>query len=137
MDWTCRQDAILRERCHEGVHAVQQAILEECGVEHTVRAIEAHASRVHVSLRRKKQCPQCGAIGVRINRQSRMCLTCTEKAHVAEEEAYNAMLKLEAAGCDGGPEYEEAKRRYAQLRQQNSRLMRVHGLKGKREREAS
>ena len=53
---------------------------------------------------------------------------------MAEEEAFNQLLEAEAAGCDGGPEYEELHRRWAQLRQKNSRLMRKHNLKGKRER---
>ena len=53
---------------------------------------------------------------------------------MAEEEAFNQLLEAEAVGCDGGPEYEELHRRWAQLRQKNSRLMRKHNLKGKRER---
>ena len=80
------------------------------------------------------ECPECHAVGVRVNRQSGLCRRCTEAAHVAEEEAFNQLLEAEAAGCDGGPEYEELHRRWAQLRQKNSRLMRKHGLKGKRER---
>jgi len=59
---------------------------------------------------------------------------CTEAAPVAEEESFNQLLEAETAGCDGGPEYEELHRRWAQLRQKNSRLMRKHNLKGKRER---
>lgn len=126
----------MREHCHEGVHAVQDAIERECGVKRTVRAIEAHASRIRVSLKVKRVCPECGTIGVHINRQSGMCPLCTERGHVAEEEAYNELLRLEAAGCEEGPELEEARRRYAQLRQANSRLSREHGLPGKRQRDS-
>ena len=134
--WTMKQEQLIREHCHEGVVAVHDAILAECGVNRTLRAIEAHASRIRVSLKVQRVCPECGAIGVHINRQSGMCRRCTELAHVAEEEAYNKLLKLEAEGCESGPEIEEAKRRYAQLRQANSRLSRAHGLAGKRERDA-
>ena len=134
--WTVKQESLIREHCHEGVRAIQEAIERECGVRRTLRAIEAHASRIRVSLKVKRVCPECGAIGVHINRQSGMCPLCTERGHVAEEEAYNELLRLEAAGCEGGPELEEARRKYAQLRQANSRLSREHGLPGKRARES-
>ena len=132
--WTVKQEALIREHCHEGVYAVRDAIERECGVKRTIRAIEAHASRIHVSLKVKRVCPECGAIGVHINRQSGMCPICTERGHIAEEQAYNELLQLEAARCESGPELEEAKRKYAQLRQANSRLSREHGLPGKRKR---
>jgi ribosomal protein L37AE/L43A len=132
--WTTAQLDAIRELGHKGVGAVHDAILERYGVEHTHRAIEVQASRIHASLKVLTECPECHALGVRINRQSGMCRRCTEAAHVAEEEAFNQLLEAEAAGCDGGPEYDELHRRWAQLRQKNSRLMRKHGLKGKRER---
>ena len=135
--WTVKQERLIREHCHEGVIAVRDAIERECGVRRSVRAIEAHASRIRVSLKVKRVCPECGAIGVHINRPSGMCPLCTERGHVAEEEAYNELLRLEAAGCEEGPELEEARRKYAQLRQANSRLSREHGLPGKRARESS
>lgn len=134
-DWTIKQESIIREHAHEGVGAVRDAIERECGVTRTVRAIEAHASRIRVSLKVQRACPECGAIGVHINRQSGMCRRCTELGHAAEEEAYNKLLRLEAAGCDEGPEIEEARKRYARLRQANSRLSRQHGLASKRERD--
>ena len=133
--WTLKHEAVIREHCHEGVEAVRAALLAECGVERTVRAIEAHASRIRVSLKVQRVCPECGAIGVHINRQSGMCRRCTELGHAAEEEAYHELLKLEAEGCDSGPEIEEARKRYARLRQANSRLSRAHGLASKRERD--
>lgn len=132
--WTTAQLDTIRELGHKGVGAVHDAILERYGVEHSLHAIEAQASRIHASLKVLDECPECHALGVHINRQSGMCRRCTEAAHVAEEEAYNELLKAEAEGCDSGPEYEDLHRRWAQLRQQNSRLMRKHGLKGKRER---
>lgn len=114
---------------------MREEIRRRYGVERSVRAIEMQASRIHASLRVLSVCPQCGAVGVRLNRQSGMCPRCTEEAHVAEERAFNELLRREAEGCEDGPEIEAARREYARLRQQNSRLMRKFGLKGKRERE--
>lgn len=79
MMWTTRQEEIVREQCHRGSLAVRDAIERECGVRRTVRAVEAHASRMHVSLKVRSECPQCGAIGVRLNRQTGMCPLCTEE----------------------------------------------------------
>lgn len=134
MMWSTGQNDVIRELGHKGVQAVHDAILDRYGVEHTLHAIEVQACRIHVPLKVLNECSECHALGVRINRQSGMCRRCTEAAHVAEEEAFGQLLEAEAAGCDGGPEYDELHRRWAQLRQKNSRLMRKHGLKGKRER---
>lgn len=133
--WTTGQNDVIRELGYEGVRAVHDAILERYGVDHTLHAIESQANRIHASLRVLTECPECHAVGVRINRQSGMCRRCTEAAHVAEEEAFNELLEAEAAGCDAGPEIDELHKRWAQLRQKNSRLRRQHGLPGKRERE--
>lgn len=135
MIWTCRQEEILRELCYKGAAAVRDAIEKECGVRHSVRAVEMHASRIKVSLRVRSECPECRAVGVKLNRQSGLCPRCTEEQHVAEEKAFNELLLLEAQGCEEGPEIEAARKEYARLRQANSRLMRKYGLKGKRERE--
>lgn len=75
--------------------------------------------------------PQCGAVGVRLNRQSGMCPCCTEELHV-EERALNELLRREAEGREEESELEVERCEYAQLRQQNSRLMCKHGFKGKR-----
>lgn len=133
--WTTGQNDVIRELGHRGAVAVREEIRRRYGVERSVRAIEMQASRIHASLRVLSVCPQCGAVGVRLNRQSGMCPRCTEEAHVAEERAFNEILRREAEGCEEGPEIEAARREYARLRQQNSRLMRKFGLKGKRERE--
>lgn len=132
MQWTCRQEEIIREQCFRGAAAVRDAIERECGVSRSVHAVEAHASRIGVSLRRLEECPECHAVGVRINRQSGMCPLCTARAHVAEEEAFRDLLAMEAEGCEEGSELDEARRRYAALRQANSRTCRRHGLPGKR-----
>ena len=133
--WSTGQNDVIRELGYKGASVVRDEIIERYGVVHTLRAVEIQASRIHASLKVLTECPECHALGVRINRQSGMCKRCTEAAHVAEEEAYNQLLEAEASGCDGGPEYDELHRRWAQLRQKNSRLMRKHGLKSKRERE--
>ena len=133
--WSTGQNDVIRELGYQGVQSVHDAIFDRYDVDHTLHAIEIQASRIHASLKVLDECPECHALGVRINRQSGMCKRRTEAAHVAEEEAFNALLEAEAAGCDGGPEYDELHRRWAQLRQKNSRLMRKHGLRGKRERE--
>ena len=135
MMWTTGQNDVIRELGYMGVQVVHDAILDRYGVDHTLHAIESQACRIHASLKVLTECPECHALGVRINRQSGMCKKCTVAAHVAEDEAYNQLLETEAAGCDGGPEYDELVRRWAQLRQKNSRLTRAHGLKKKRERE--
>lgn len=132
MEWTTRQEELLRERGYLGAKAVRDAIERECGVRHSVRAVEMHASRIHVSLARRTVCPACRAVGVRLNRQSGMCVRCTELMHVEEERAFNELLEAEARERDGGPEVERLRRAYDKLRQRNSRLRRAFGLKGKR-----
>ena len=132
--WTTSQIDTVRELGYKGVQAVHDALLERHGVDRSLHAIEVQASRVNVSLRVLTECPRCHALGVRINRQSGLCTRCTMEEHVEEAEAFNDLLEAEAAGCDSGPEIDELQRRWAQIRQRNSRLMRKHGLKGKRER---
>lgn len=132
MRWTTRQEEVMRELGHLGAAAVQEAIERRCGVRHSIRAIESHASRIRVSLKVRQVCPECGAVGVRLQRVSGMCRRCTELAHVAEERAFCDLLELEAAGCEEGSEIEEARREYARLRQKSSRLRRRYGLAGKR-----
>ena len=133
--WTTGQNDLIRELGHLGVGAVRAAMRERFGVERSEHAIEAQASRIHASLAVRTVCPSCGAVGVRLNRQTGLCPRCTEEAHVAEERAFNELLRAEAEGCEEGPELEALRREWARLRQQNSRLMRRHGLPGKRERE--
>lgn len=133
MFWTVRQEEVMREHCFRGAQAVQAALLRECGVIRSVHAIEAHASRIHMSLRVLEECPECGTLGVRLNRQSGMCARCTERQHVEEERAFHALLVAEASEC--AEEIEEARREYVKLRQSNSRLCRKHGLVSKKQRE--
>lgn len=131
MFWTVRQEEVMRENCFRGARAVQEALLRECGVRRTVRAIEAHASRIHMSLRVREECPECGTVGVRLNRQSGMCARCTDLMHVEEERAFNELLQAEAEGRADSAEIERLEREYAALRQRNSRLCRKHRLRSK------
>lgn len=133
--WTVRQEEVLRENAYRGAEAAALAIFAECGVRRSAHAVEMHASRIHVSLRKLETCPECGAAGVRLMRVSGMCQLCTERQHVAEERAFAELLAAEAAGCEAGPELEAARREYARLRQANSRMRRRYGLAGKRGRD--
>lgn len=132
--WTTGQEDLLRELGHLGADAVRAELDRRFGVVRTRRAVEAHASRIHVSLRRQTVCPECGAAGARLNRQSGMCPRCTERQHLAEEVAFNELLMAERMEACEGEELEEMRREYAAMRQRNSRLRRKYGLKGKRER---
>lgn len=125
----------MREHCTEGAAGVQRALMDECGVSRSIRAIEVHASRIHMSLRVRQTCPECGVVGVRLNRQSGLCPACTEFEHVEEERAFNALLELEAAEVKDKSAIEAAKREYVALRQRNSRLCKKHGLTPKSKRD--
>ena len=114
--------------------AVQAAIRRECKTFRTIRSIESQASRCHVSLRVQTVCPECGLVGVRLNRQSGMCRRCTEKMHLAEEIAFNEVLQREREEADAEADADEIARERAAMRQRNSRLCRKYGLKPRRER---
>lgn len=48
----------------------------------TVRPIEAHPSHTRRLMWMREGCPECGTVGVRLNRQSKMCAHCTDLMHV-------------------------------------------------------
>ena len=130
--WTVRQEGILREFGHLGVKAVRDLIARECGVTHTERAIIAHASRIRVSLRVRKVCPECGAVGVALNLRTGLCPKCTAFLHVQQEAAYSELLMRERMEAAEGDALDEARREYDALRQRNSRLRRKYGLSSRR-----
>ena len=132
--WTVRQEEILREYGHLGVEAVAERLERECGVRRGKYAIAMHASRIHVSLAMRPTCPECGAVGVRLNKANGLCPECSLRLRVEEERAFNELLEAEAAGRTDGPEYERLAREYDRIRQRNSRLCRRYGLASKRER---
>jgi uncharacterized Zn finger protein (UPF0148 family) len=72
------------------------------------------ASRIHCSLAVQTVCPQCGAVGVKINRQTGMCPLCTERYHLEQERAFNEQLERERAALR---EVRRARRRAARAGQ--------------------
>ena len=132
--WTTKQDSILRELGHLGAEAVAAAIMRECGVNRSVRAVEVRASRIHASLRARPVCPDCGVVGVRLNRQSGLCPKCTELMHLEEERAFNEILQAEREEAADEEAIAGIRRERDKMRQRNSRLCRKYGLPTRRER---
>ena len=132
--WTTREVDVMRANGHLGVEAVHDALLRECGTRRTVRSIQIQASRFHVSLKVRPVCPECGVVGVRLNRQSGMCPACTERMHLAEEVAFNEVLQREREEKASEAEVEEIARERAAMRKRNSRLCSKYGLKTRRQR---
>ncbi|NHM15275.1 hypothetical protein GMI69_01105 [Eggerthellaceae bacterium zg-887] len=125
----------MRANGHLGVKAVHDALLHECGTDRSARSIESQASRCHVSLRVQQVCPECGVVGVRLNRQSGMCPKCTELMHLNEELAFNEVLQREREEKADAAEVAAIRRERDRMRQRNSRLCRKYGLPSRRERQ--
>ena len=125
----------MRANGHLGVKAVHDALLRECGTDRSARSIESQASRCHVSLRVQQVCPECGVVGVRLNRQSGLCPMCTEMMHLNEEIAFNELLQREREELAGEDEVADIRRERDKMRQRNSRLCRKYGLRSRRERQ--
>lgn len=134
--WTEEQDDVLREVSFHGAAFAAEEIERRCGVRHSVRAVEMRASRIHCSLALQTVCPECGAVGVKINRQTGMCPLCTEKYHLEQERAFNEQLERERAEIEKSGELEATRRERDRLRQRNSRLCRKYGLKSRKERKS-
>ena len=133
-EWSMREVELMREVGHLGAYEVQRAPLTECGTRRTIRSIRIQASRFHVSLRVRPVCPECGVVGVRLNRQSGMCPACTERMHLAEEVAFNEVLQREREEKASEAEVAEIARERAAMRKRNSRLCSKYGLKTRRQR---
>ncbi len=101
---------------------------------HTVRSIESQASRCHVSLRVQQVYPECGVVGVRLNRQSGMCTKCTELMHLNEEIAFNEILQAKCEEAADKEVIDGNRRERDKMRQRYSRLCRKYGLKTLRQR---
>lgn len=130
MRWTTGQNDTIRGLGFRGARVVRDAIRERYGIDHSLHAVEVQASRIRASLRVQPVCPECGVVGLRLNRQSGLCPRCTACQHLEESIAFNELLmeeRMEAADSD---ELEEMTREYAAMRQRNSRLCRKYGLKG-------
>ena len=132
--WTTREIEVMRERGYLGAAAVRRALAEECGTDRTIRSIESQASRYHVSLKVRHVCPECGVVGIRLNRQSGLCPACTERMHLAEELAFNEVLEREREEKASEAEVAAIRRERDRMRKRNSRLCKKHGLKTRRER---
>ena len=87
-----------------------------------------------MSLKVRYVCPDCGVVGIRLNRQTGLCPACTEHMHLAEEVAFNEILRREAEEKAGDAEVTAILRERNRMRKRNSRLCRKHGLKTRRER---
>ena len=133
-EWTTRQEEVVREFGHLGVGRVQRELERQCGVTRSTRSIESKASRIHVSLRIQQVCPECGVVGVRLNRQSGLCARCTELMHLNEEVAFNELLQREREEKASEAEVADIRRERDRMRQRNSRLCRKYGLKSRRDR---
>lgn len=134
-EWTTKEIDVMRAHGHLGVDAVREALLRECGTRRSVRSIESQASRCHVSLRVQQVCPECGVVGVRLNRQSGLCAKCTELMHLNEEVAFNEVLQAEREEKAGEGDVAAIRRERDRMRQRNSRLCRKYGLKSRRDRQ--
>lgn len=132
--WTEGKDDALREVSFRGAGFAAAEIERRCGVAHSMRAVEMRASRIHCSLAVQTVCPSCGAVGVKINRQTGVCPLCTERCHLEQERAFNEQLERERAACEESAELADVRRERDMMRQRNSRLCRKYGLKGRRER---
>ena len=134
MMWTTGQNDTIRELGFLGACVVRDEILRRYGVRRSLHAVEVQASRIHASLRRQPVCPECGVLGLRLNRQSGLCPRCTERLRLDEAAAFNELLMEERMEAADPSELEGLRREYAAMRQRNSRLCRKYGLKGLAER---
>ena len=127
--WTHRQEQILRDYGYLGVDEIRLKLKRECGAEHSRHAIEVHAARIHASLKISETCPECGAVGVTLNRRSGMCAVCTEMQHIREGMAFEEVLLRECQiAATGADKVEEAKRDRAKMRQRHKRICEKYGL---------
>ena len=132
--WTTQVVDVMRGRGYLGAEAVQVALISECGSFRSIRSIESQASRCHVSLKVQHVCPECGVVGIRLNRQSGLCPACTERMHLEEEIAFNEILQREREEKANEAEIAAIRRERDRMRKRNSRLCKKHGLKTRRER---
>ncbi|MDO4538907.1 MAG: hypothetical protein Q4B54_12155 [Coriobacteriales bacterium] len=86
------------------------------------------ASRIHASLKVQQVCPDCGVVGLRLNRQTGFCPRCTERLHLEEATAFNDLLIEERMEAEGAMT-DEMRWEYDAMRQRNSRLCRKYGFK--------
>ena len=134
MRWDEKQDDVLRECSYRGAGFVAAELMRRLGARHSVRAVEMRASRIHCSLAVQTVCPECGAVGVGLNRQTGMCRLCTERYHLECEKVFNERLEAERMAAEDSAEVDAVRRERDRLRKANSRLKRKHGLKAEKPR---
>lgn len=134
MRWTTGQNDTIRELGHLGVRAVRDEIRRRYGVRRSLHAVEVQASRIHASLRVQPVCPECGVVGLPLNRATGLCPRCTERQHLEEATAFNELLMRERMEASGERGLVGLRREYDAMRQRNSRLCRKYGLRGLAER---
>lgn len=132
--WDAEQDDVLRECCYRGAEFCRDEIERRCGVSHSVRAVEMRASRIRCSLAVRTVCPNCGAVGVNINKSTGMCRRCSETFHLEEERAFREVLEAERAEAEDAADIDDIRRERDRLRKANSRFCKLHGLKSRRDR---
>lgn len=125
---------MLRECSFRGAAFARDEIERRCGAAHSLHAVELRASRIHCSLALQTVCPECGAVGVVINRQTGLCRLCTERYHLAQERAFGEVLAAERAEAEDAGRIAEVRRQRDAQRQRNSRTCRRYGLPSRKER---
>jgi hypothetical protein len=134
MRWSSDQDDVLRECSFKGAAFARDEIERRCGARHSLHAVELRASRIHCSLAVQTVCPECGAVGVVINRQTHLCRLCTERFHLAQERAFGEVLEAERAEAEDPERIAAVRRERDAQRQRNSRTCRRYGLPSRKKR---
>lgn len=90
--WSTRELKYLEEHAGEGAGAVAKALGR------SVDSIEWQARRCGLSLRKRRQCPNCGRWTFRpLNRISGWCIECTKELHMADLAEQAVAMREEAA----------------------------------------
>ncbi len=122
MRWTPEQDEILFAYGQLGVGEVREALIQECGAERSVPAIQMRASRIGASLVKYEVCPKCGR-RVRELTRSGWCRVCATRELTAAQRVRNEQLRQEVLkGC--AEEERKALKEYNAIRARNLRLTR-------------
>ena len=132
--WTTDEEDVLVAYAHLGAEAVSAALLRECGTRRSPRAVQQYAHRIGVSLRVLGTCPDCGAVGVRLNYRNGLCDSCAAEKRLRENVAMNDILMREREAAADPARLAELVREDDAKRQDNARICRKFGLLGKRQR---
>lgn len=90
--WSTRELKYLEEHAGKGAGAVAKALGR------SVDSVEWQARRCGLSLRKRRQCPNCGRWTFRpLNRISGWCIECTKELHMADLAEQAVAMREEAA----------------------------------------